>query len=334
MIPEHLKHLVCPIDGSELCLENAEYADGRIQSGELVSAREGNTYPIADFIPRFVPNENYAKNFGFQWKSHAETQIDRFTNTSVSRDRFFQESRWESKLHGAIVLEAGCGAGRFTEHAISTGATVVSFDYSNAVEVNYQHNGDHRNLLLIQADIYNMPFARYYFDRVFCFGVIQHTPDVHGAFVALTNQVKRGGKLVFDVYVRHEGLFGSIKQMLKTKYWARRFTVGMDTEVLYGLTRRYVNAMWPIAKFVSRFPLVGPNLVRFILIADNGRTYQLTDEQRRAWAVLDTFDWLSPAYDSPQRLSTVRAWLDESTLCETEADRGFNGIEARGVGNH
>jgi hypothetical protein len=39
-----------------------------------------------------------------------------------------------------------------------------------------------------------------------------------------------------------------------------------------------------------------------------------TDEQLIQWAILDTFDALSPAYDSPQSEATVQAWFEEALL--------------------
>lgn len=32
------------------------------------------------------------------------------------------------------------------------------------------------------------------------------------------------------------------------------------------------------------------------------------------WAILDTFDWLSPTYDNPQTVTTVTNWFIEAGL--------------------
>jgi hypothetical protein len=44
----------------------------------------------------------------------------------------------------------------------------------------------------------------------------------------------------------------------------------------------------------------------------------LSPTQLREWALLDTFDWLSPAYDNPQTAATVRQWLERAGLSEIE----------------
>ena len=70
---------------------------------------------------------------------------------------------------------------------------VISFDYSKAVEANFQSNGAHKNLLLIQASIYEMPFSDEIADKIFCFGVLQHTPNAKEAINALVKKLAGGG---------------------------------------------------------------------------------------------------------------------------------------------
>jgi uncharacterized protein YbaR (Trm112 family) len=107
----------------------------------------GTIFPVELEIPRFVRSEDYAGSFGFQWNEHACTQLDSFTNKSISRDRLFEATKWPVDLLGQNVLEAGSGAGRFTEVLVTTKATIISFDLSSAVEANHLNNGHNANLL-------------------------------------------------------------------------------------------------------------------------------------------------------------------------------------------
>ena len=106
----------------------------------------GHSFPVVRGIPRFVPAKTYADGFGFQWHKHATTQHDQFSGVSISEERFFNETKWPRDLTGETILEVGCGSGRFTTHALSTGATVNSIDLSNAIDVNFDINGSHPNL--------------------------------------------------------------------------------------------------------------------------------------------------------------------------------------------
>ncbi|MCA9729842.1 MAG: class I SAM-dependent methyltransferase, partial [Candidatus Eisenbacteria bacterium] len=240
--------------------------------------------------------------------------------------RFFEETRWEHALPGELILEAGSGSGRFTEQAVSTGAMVISFDYSYAVEANYASNGHHPNLLIVQADIYRMPFRPESFPKVFCFGVLQHTPDPERSLRSLVQVVSPGGNLVVDVYKRR----ARFKHMLVTKYWVRPLTRKMDPARLYRLTPRHVRLMWPLAKWIHRLPY-GRIINWQLLIADYRGTYDLREETLKEWAVLDTFDMLSPRYDFPQTIETVTRWCKDAGLGAIEVAFGYNGIEGRGI---
>jgi SAM-dependent methyltransferase len=298
-------------------------SDQRIESGLLGCEECGARFPIVNHVPRFVASDNYAASFGLEWTRHARTQYDSHSQQPLSQRRFFEETRWPADLSGEVIIEAGSGSGRFTEHAASTGATVLSFDYSAAVESNYVSNGWRENVLIVQADIYRIPFQEA--DRAFCFGVLQHTPDPDRAFRAIAGHVRPGGQVAADVYLKSLGRY-----FLQPKYWVRPVTRRMRPERLYRLTRSYVDLMWPIARRIRRIPKIGKTLNWKLLIGDYSDLID-SDQVLREWAHLDTFDMLSPAYDNPQTLRSVLKWGARAGLENFEACYGYNGIEIRGT---
>jgi uncharacterized protein YbaR (Trm112 family)/ubiquinone/menaquinone biosynthesis C-methylase UbiE len=324
---EHqIQLLVCPECSGRLELGSVQRRSvDHVETGNLVCTGCNLEFPIVDSIPRFVPVENYADSFGLEWNTHARTQYDEETRLHISEDRFWHETHWPHDLRGETILEAGSGSGRFTTHAASTGATVISFDYSSAVEANFASNGHHPNVVIVQGDIFSIPVPKDSADRAFCFGVLQHTPDPHGAFLALISRVAPGGSIAFDVYRKTR-----LTYLTTTKYWVRPLTRRMDSETLYRRVQRYVDAMWPIASAVRRIPRIGPSLNWRLLVADYSRE-GVADDALKEWAYLDTFDMLAPEYDLPQRLEDVQSWLEEAGLERAEAHDGYNGIEAHGV---
>ncbi|MBK9484344.1 MAG: hypothetical protein IPO01_03770 [Chitinophagaceae bacterium] len=72
---------------------------------------------IINDIPRFVDSGSYASLFGDQWKEYKKTQLDSYTGSPTSESRLSRCLGGDLKdnLKGKLVLEAGCGAGRFTE---------------------------------------------------------------------------------------------------------------------------------------------------------------------------------------------------------------------------
>jgi len=321
---KYLQYLVCSeCAGAVVISDVKEQIDDRIKSGVLACQQCQKKFDVVNFIPRFVSSENYASNFGLEWIKHAQTQYDSHSGGNLSEKRFFEETKWPHDLLGEIILEAGSGSGRFTEQAAKTGAMVISFDYSVAVEANYQSNGHKDNVLIVQADIYKMPFRKNYFDKIFCFGVLQHTPDPKKSFFNLVNYLKPNGKICVDVYRK-------LRLLFFTKYFVRIFTRKMNSERLYQRCRKWVNLLWKPTAFVVKLPK-GRFINKLLFVfADYRGWLPLKDEMLKEWAILDTFDMLSPRYDKPQSLKTIKKWFFDSGLKNIEVVPGYNGIEGRG----
>jgi len=321
----HLKYLACPMCKNGLSIDAIEKEKrDSIEKGTLRCSNCNEFYSIINYIPRFVPINNYAEGFGLEWTLHAHTQYDSYTGTNISEKRFFEETKWPRKMKGQLILEVGSGGGRFTEQAVSTGATIISIDYSQAVESNYKYNGHKDNVIIAQGDIYNLPVKINFFDKVICIGVLQHTPDPKRSFMELPKYLKSNGSLVIDIYANK-----GIRKMFNTKYWVRPITKRIDPDKLYKRCKSYVEFMWPLSKIISRIPLIGKNINWALLIADYRSRYNLPEDLLKEWAILDTFDMLSPAHDTPETIGNVKKWFNEANLVETEISYGYNGIEAR-----
>jgi uncharacterized protein YbaR (Trm112 family)/ubiquinone/menaquinone biosynthesis C-methylase UbiE len=328
MKADHLKHLVCPKCKGNLTLFSDQDAGfGEIETGTLHCNSCNREYPIIHHIPRFVPLQNYSNSFGFEWLQHAKTQYDSYTHTKISEERFLKETHWEKDLTGQILLEVGSGSGRFTEIAALTGAFVISFDYSGAVEANYASNGSSPNVLIVQADIYHLPFRDNYFDKILCIGVLQHTPDVERSFFTLPKYLKSKGNLVVDVYRKHNGFLS----FFQTRYFVRPFVREMSSERLYQLCKEYITGMWGIASLIHKIPKIGTRINWILLIPDYRDTFPLSEDMLKEWAVLDAFDILSPVYDNPQYLETVQEWFLRAGFTDIEVKYGHNGIEGQGL---
>lgn len=274
MRKDHVKFLIYPECKNPLTLHEEIITESKfIESGKLKCSNCGSEYPIIRYIPRFVSLENYASSFGLEWTKHARAQYDSYSGANVSEKRFFEETKWPCDLTGQFVLEVGSGSGRFTEQALSTGAMVITMDYSCAVEANYASNGKKPNVLIVQADMYKMPFREKFFDKLFCFGVLQHTPDVRKSFMALPRYLKSGGDIVVDVYRKFRG----IKQLLATRYWVRPVTRTINKKILYKITSNYVKFMFPISRIINKLPY-GNAINWALLVADYRGLHGLNED--------------------------------------------------------
>lgn len=310
---ELLERLRCPKTGQRLNLNVAESIGDAIESGWLISMDGQHRYPIRNGIPRFVPETNYADNFGMQWNHFRQTQLDSHSGHPISANRFWNATGWHSQdMQGKWVLDAGCGAGRFAEVALSTGANVVALDYSTAVDACYANLKHHLNLHVVQGDIYALPFERKSFPYIYSLGVLQHTPDVARAFAALPPMLETGGMLCVDYYEK------SWKSFLHSKYWLRPITKRIPKPILFSILQGAVPILLPISRLLGRVPAVGVMLKRAIPVVNYYGILPLSDRQQREWSLLDTFDWLSPAYDNPQTAKAAREWMEQSNMMEVD----------------
>ncbi|HXZ12686.1 MAG TPA: class I SAM-dependent methyltransferase [Candidatus Sulfotelmatobacter sp.] len=302
-----------------------EKVTGEIMEGELACESCRMTIPVVQSLPRFVASESYASSFGFQWNRFDRIQVDKFMHNDLSRDRFYATTGWPMRLEGERILEAGCGSGRFTQLALETGAEVVSFDLSSAVDAAWRNNAGAPRLTVFQGSIYKIPLRKGAFDKIFCMGVLQHCPDVAGAFRSLLPFLRPGGEIVIDVYEKQKGL-------PPLKYWVRPFVRPLGTEGIYRLLSWTIPPAFNVKKALYRIPGVGPRLGALIPIGPISHAPRLiyTDEELKQVKILSALDMLSPAYDQPQRIEGVQRWFEEAGLVEVEIKRGYNGINAKG----
>ena len=308
---ELLELMRCPTTGQRLTPEADESNSQLIDVGWLVSEDGQHRYPIRNGIPRFVPQSNYADNFGMQWNHFAKTQLDSYSGQPITESRFFEATGWTKEvLKDQWVLDVGCGSGRFAEVALKAGAKVVALDYSSAVDACYFNLKAFPNLHVVQGDIYALPFQPESFPFVYSLGVLQHTPDVEKAFAALPPMVQSGGRLCVDYYEK------SLKSILFPKYWLRPVTKRIPQTTLFSFLQKAVPVMLPVSRFLGRVPLIGHMLKRLVPVANFYGSLSLDEKQQREWSLLDTFDWLAPKYDQPQTATTARRWMEKANMKE------------------
>jgi SAM-dependent methyltransferase len=306
-----LQHLRSPESGAPLALDSTAVAyDDEIKDGLLVDTDTGTRYAIRDFIPRFVPGADYVDSFGLQWNRYRQVQLDRCNGSTLSRDRLFRQSKLSpDALAGKQVLEAGCGAGRFTQVLLDAGAELFSFDYSSAIDACRTNHVSRLHLSLAQADIYHIPCAKESFDLVLCYGVLQHTPDPKKAFLSLVSHVKKGGRISIDVY-RAPGW--------RRKYFFRTITSRLPSRWLLPMIHWYVPRLIPVDNALHRLPWPGRAITKTFPLLNLTGKIPLSHELAVEWSCLDTFDALATCYDYPQSVEEITHWFEEAGLTEID----------------
>lgn len=270
----------------------------------------GHEYPVIKGIPRFVDPENYASSFGFQWTKFSRVQIDSYNQSAFSEERFRTITGWGRKeLEGKLVLDAGCGAGRFAEVVAGKHkANLVAVDLSSAVEACRENLAEY-DPLVCQASIYDLPFKEGSFDFVYCIGVIQHTPDPLGAIRHLCKLVKPGGQIGLWIYELNWKCFVGTAGF---KYVLRPITKRLPRDAAVSFSKTLVKLCYPLIKLLKHGNFASRVLMRLLPVPSSYlQGVNLSAEDFRTWLFLDTFDMYTPAYDQPQKYSSVIQVLEE-----------------------
>jgi SAM-dependent methyltransferase len=248
-----------------------------------------------------VGPENYADSFGYQWQQFDRTQLDH-------AGRYLSEPDFRSKtgltpedLNGKLVLDVGCGMGRFAEVATRWGARVVGIDLSAASEV-AAHNLSDREFVAFQADVFALPFAPESFDYIYSVGVLHHTPDCERAFKSLPRYLKPGGSISIWLY-------SGYNKWYRFSDIYRKAACRMSPKLLLGILRVLVPVFYWLDRALRRVPAIGrpaAGLVHHLFPVNRN-----PDPQIR---VLDTFDWYSPKYQSKHTYEQVFRWFESCGL--------------------
>ncbi|MBE0534396.1 MAG: methyltransferase domain-containing protein [Phycisphaerae bacterium] len=291
-----LEILRCPVCRGRLSVEG-ESSDEAIDAGRLVCTC-GQTYPVAGGVPRFVAHDDYVKSFSLEWRRHSKTQLDTSVSDVSEKDFTKKTGLRPEDVKGKLILDAGCGMGRFMDVVQRWGGEVVGVDMSYAVDSAYCNLGNRSNSHIVQADIMHLPLALECFDIIYSIGVLHHTSDCKKAFLSLTPYLRRGGLIGIWVYADYNKMHTRSSNVL------RRLTVKIPRTALYYLC--YVSV--PLY-YVYKIPVMGHLLRNCIPISM---------QKKWDWRVLDTFDWYSPAYQSKHRYPEVHRWFLEAGLSEME----------------
>ena len=260
----------------------------------------GRSFPIVNGVAQFVPPSNYAENFGFEWQVHCRTQLDN-ESSRESESAFRDKTGFTpQELKGKLVLDVGCGMGRFADVATRWGAQVVGVDLSAAAAV-AARNLRERSFVAFQADVFALPFAPESFDYIYSIGVLHHTPDCEQAFKSLPRLLKPGGRIAVWLYSAYNPWY-----RMSDVY--RKVTRRMKPETLHPLCN-VVIPLYGIHKVLKKVPIVGRKASGALAWA-----LPISHDPDPEWRVLDTFDWYSPWYQSKHTYEEVFRWFESCGL--------------------
>jgi SAM-dependent methyltransferase len=253
-----------------------------------------HAYPIENGVPRFVQHQVDADqartrdSFGYEWTAlypqHGQTERER----EIERFVFLEYTRTlPSDYRGKLVLDAGCGNGRYAKFTSEWGARVVGVDISSAVDVAAANLRSHDHVDIVQADLFRLPFRPGVFDLAYSVGVLHHTPDAAGAFRSVARTVRAGGS--FSIFVHARGN----RMLYRSNMLLRRFTA----KASYKTTWRFSRALTALGQLLDRIPFAGPMTALMLR-----QIFYFSSDQH------NNFDHYSAGFTSFHRREEVQEW--------------------------
>lgn len=314
MKPELLAWLACPACGGELAfamLPTLPREGGDVEEGTLVCRACRVEYPVVESVPRLLPPRRLEprvrrtrRSFGWEWLRYpVEPQPE-------DREILLEETQVPAEdWAGRLVLDAGCGMGRYAKAARGLGARVVAFDLSESLLRLVPLARKDRDLHVVQGDLLAPPFKPEAFDAAYSQGVLHHTADTRGAFDRVARLVKRDGLLAVWVY----GSPGSwrsfstnplkpgrrwLKAVLPLVWlvvWARRIL----SDAL-----RVVTTRLPVPLlYLLCYPLAALGAVPLV------KYLTFSVHPRFRVRLIENFDWLAPPFQTKHTKEEVAGWF-------------------------
>ena len=136
-------------------------------------------------------------SFGDEWG-----KFRRFDEAElrVAGEQYFDVVEDGMVTPDSLVLDVGCGSGRWTKFLAPRAGFIEAVDPSDAVLTAQRFLGDLDNVRLTQAGVDELPFADDSFDFVFSLGVLHHIPDTAQAMRRCVAKLKPGGHFLVYLY--------------------------------------------------------------------------------------------------------------------------------------
>jgi len=200
-----------------------------------------------------------------------------------------------ASLAGRLVLDAGCGGGRYSRLLGTHGAHVVGLDLSSAVDKAATACADLPNVQIIQADLLDIPIPACTFDAAFSIGVLHHSPDPRRAFQQVADKVKPGGTLAVWLYRKNT--------------WPQECLNSGLRAVTTRLPARFLETACVGLGALGSIPVLKRTL---------NKAVNFSNHPDWTLRVCDNFDWYAPTYQSHHTVAELMRWFEEEGFSELQ----------------
>lgn len=308
---------VSDLEAGECCVCGDEW----VVSGELVSAH--SRYPIVDGIPRLLPeaaveavasdamSAKIQETFGYEWE-HFDAMLPEYE----AAVRTYFKPVPDQLLEGALVLDAGCGMGRWARYVGEQPIRrLYAIDFSRAIDRAATTLRGWDNTHCIQADIRHLPFRPQTFDFIYSLGVLHHLVNPDEGMGSLVGRLKSDGALLVYLYYALDNRPAFFRWLLRAVTAVRQITSRLPKPIMHRLAMLIaIGVYWPLARTAGGLERLGLSRI--------ARQMPLHEYHRYSFSYMrtDAFDRFATPIEKRYSRKQIRVWLARYGLEPTFSD--------------
>jgi SAM-dependent methyltransferase len=189
-----------------------------------------NVVKIASFVSESDQNIDIdtVNSFGEEWTKFSSFSEEEIKNAG---DQYFDIVTEEICNSSSVVLDMGCGTGRWSKYLANRVKFIEAIDPSKAVLSASHLTKDLKNVRVTQAGVDSIPFADESFDFAMGVGVYHHIPDTQKAVRDTVKKIKKGGYLLIYLYYSLDNRGGGYKFLFKMSTIIRKIVSSMPNRL-------------------------------------------------------------------------------------------------------
>lgn len=218
----------------------------------LLSARVGS-----DWLARRPAGANELElvaRFDREWRTFARVGTEE--QAEIFRDYF--DLAQDVLTPDAVVLDAGCGAGRWAYQAALRGARVIAVDLGASIDVAAKNTRALGGVVCVQGDLRHLPIKEGSVDVAYSLGVLHHIQETDLATEQLARSVRIGGTVVAYVYYSVDDRAAPFRALFAVVERVRRVTSVLPQPAVAVLATGIAALVyWPLARMSRLLRRIG-----------------------------------------------------------------------------
>lgn len=193
-----------------------------------------------------VGKDEVVAGFDFEWKRFSQVGSPELSDVF---GLYFEQVRPEWFKSECVVLDAGCGAGRWAYEVACRGPRVIGVDLGASIEVARRNTASTQRVALVQADLRELPLAPAVCNWAYSLGVLHHLADPAPVLARLVEAVAPGGLVLLYLYYALDNRGSAYRALFRGVNLTRRVSSRLPRPLIFAIAAMIAGLIyWPLAR--------------------------------------------------------------------------------------